>query len=138
MQGDTHFWVLSACRELIRRFGEDTLSCIESETDRILVASGFPYGVDATFTFPDTVNEAVTKAVQRAERDLEAELTRRRDFRQQCVFTIDPRTARDLDDALHVRRLLPEESAMLASQGAPGAVYEVSLSFCLYLNQDRL
>ncbi|CAO1632312.1 unnamed protein product [Parajaminaea phylloscopi] len=29
----------------------------------------------------------------------------RRDFREQCVFTIDPPTARDLDDAVSVRRL---------------------------------
>jgi len=30
------------------------------------------------------------------------EIKRRRDFRQECVFTIDPLTARDLDDALSV------------------------------------
>lgn len=29
-----------------------------------------------------------------------AEFEYRRDFRSQCVFTIDPTTARDLDDAL--------------------------------------
>ena len=28
----------------------------------------------------------------------------RRDFRKECVFTIDPMTARDLDDALSVER----------------------------------
>ena len=33
------------------------------------------------------------------------ELKRRRDFREACVFTIDPATARDLDDALSVREL---------------------------------
>jgi len=32
------------------------------------------------------------------------ELKRRRDFRKDCVFTIDPLTARDLDDALSVTR----------------------------------
>jgi len=32
----------------------------------------------------------------------EQEARRRRDFRQECVFTIDPLTARDLDDALSV------------------------------------
>lgn len=32
----------------------------------------------------------------------EEEFEKRRDFRQECVFTIDPVTARDLDDALHV------------------------------------
>ena len=30
------------------------------------------------------------------------EIQRRRDFRSECVFTIDPATARDLDDALSV------------------------------------
>lgn len=34
-----------------------------------------------------------------------AELAARRDFRPECVFTIDPLTARDLDDALSVTRL---------------------------------
>lgn len=33
----------------------------------------------------------------------EAEFAYRRDFRQECLFTIDPTTARDLDDALHVK-----------------------------------
>ena len=33
------------------------------------------------------------------------ELKRRRDFRDACVFTIDPATARDLDDALSVKEL---------------------------------
>ena len=32
------------------------------------------------------------------------ELKRRRDFRKECVFTIDPLTARDLDDALSVTK----------------------------------
>ena len=34
-----------------------------------------------------------------------AEIAARRDFRPECVFTIDPLTARDLDDALSVSRL---------------------------------
>ena len=34
----------------------------------------------------------------------EAEIKRRRDFRSECVFTIDPLTARDLDDALSVTK----------------------------------
>ena len=33
------------------------------------------------------------------------EITKRRDFRKQCVFTIDPLTARDLDDALSIESL---------------------------------
>ncbi|CAD5234499.1 unnamed protein product [Bursaphelenchus xylophilus] len=33
----------------------------------------------------------------------EAELKYRKDFRNECLFTIDPLTARDLDDALHIK-----------------------------------
>ena len=33
------------------------------------------------------------------------EIAKRRDFRNQCVFTIDPLTARDLDDALSIESL---------------------------------
>lgn len=33
------------------------------------------------------------------------EFTYRRDLRSTCVFTIDPASARDLDDALHVTEL---------------------------------
>jgi DIS3-like exonuclease 2 len=35
----------------------------------------------------------------------ETEIHSRRDLRKECVFTIDPSTARDLDDALSVKRL---------------------------------
>lgn len=33
------------------------------------------------------------------------EFSKRRDFRKECVFTIDPMTARDLDDAVSIERL---------------------------------
>lgn len=36
-------------------------------------------------------------------------MDRRRDYRKETIFTIDPPTARDLDDALHVRRKKNEE-----------------------------
>ncbi|KAH8851850.1 DIS3-like exonuclease 2 [Schistosoma japonicum] len=35
----------------------------------------------------------------------ETEYKRRRDFRSQCVITIDPENAKDFDDALHITRL---------------------------------
>ncbi|CAC5419923.1 DIS3L2 [Mytilus coruscus] len=35
----------------------------------------------------------------------DGEIIKRRDFRQQCVFTIDPATSRDLDDALSCEKL---------------------------------
>ena len=39
----------------------------------------------------------------------QAEFRRRKDFRSECVFTIDPMTARDLDDALSVLRIGDDE-----------------------------
>uniref|UniRef100_A0A183CG04 RNB domain-containing protein n=1 Tax=Globodera pallida TaxID=36090 RepID=A0A183CG04_GLOPA len=36
---------------------------------------------------------------------VQEELGRRRDFRDDVVFTIDPLTARDLDDALHIKQI---------------------------------
>ena len=33
------------------------------------------------------------------------EIMKRKDFRKDCVFTIDPLTARDLDDALSIEKL---------------------------------
>lgn len=35
----------------------------------------------------------------------EEEIAKRRDFRKDCIFTIDPATARDLDDALSCEKL---------------------------------
>lgn len=35
----------------------------------------------------------------------QSEFSYRQDFRNTCIFTIDPETARDLDDALHVRKI---------------------------------
>lgn len=39
----------------------------------------------------------------------EEELSGRRDFREELVFTVDPKTARDLDDAISCRRLVVAE-----------------------------
>ena len=54
--------------------------------------------------FPDTVLADLPQDYDHW-RVSEKEVSRRRDFRSECVFTIDPATARDLDDALSVRRL---------------------------------
>jgi DIS3-like exonuclease 2 len=35
----------------------------------------------------------------------QSEFSYRQDLRNTCIFTIDPETARDLDDALHVRQI---------------------------------
>jgi protein SSD1 len=35
----------------------------------------------------------------------EDELKKRYDLRSECIFSIDPKTAKDLDDALHIKKL---------------------------------
>ncbi|KAL5970828.1 DIS3-like exonuclease 2 [Taenia solium] len=120
---------LHAKGRLIRRFDEETMSYIDAETDRILVNAGFALGVEMAASFPEAVETYVSEKVltRSSPADLAAEYARRRDFRSQCVFTIDPRTARDLDDALHVRRLPPSEVARLEAKGVHGAAFEVGV-----------
>ncbi|VDK38202.1 unnamed protein product [Taenia asiatica] len=120
---------LHAKGRLIRRFDEETMSYIDAETDRILVNAGFALGVEMVASFPEAVETYVSEKVltRSSPADLAAEYARRRDFRSQCVFTIDPRTARDLDDALHVRRLPPSEVARLEAKGVHGATFEVGV-----------
>lgn len=113
--------------ELLRSFANDSMSCIEAETDRILVSSGYPYGLESVNTFPEPVESYVTQCLKELQKHQEEELLRRRDFRDQCVFTIDPRTARDLDDALHVRILGQDEVKTLEAKGVLGAKYEVGV-----------
>ena len=36
---------------------------------------------------------------------IKKEIGKRKDFRQETIFTIDPKNARDLDDALHIKRI---------------------------------
>jgi protein SSD1 len=35
----------------------------------------------------------------------DVEYKKRRDLRSECIFSIDPKTAKDLDDALHIKEL---------------------------------
>ena len=71
---------------------------IEPETEAILME----YGIDSG-PFSDEVLACLPQA--RPWTIPEQELTMRRDFRDECVFTIDPMTAHDLDDALHCKEL---------------------------------
>ncbi|XP_054839606.1 DIS3-like exonuclease 2 isoform X2 [Eublepharis macularius] len=73
---------------------------IEPETEGILTE----YGVD----FSDFSPEVLQCLPQSLPWDIPpAELAKRRDLREECVFTIDPSTAKDLDDALSCK-LLPD------------------------------
>lgn len=64
-----------------------------------------------------SVTAAPTKTV-RVWRIPEDELARRRDFRALRIFTCDPTNARDLDDALHVKKLKAGDVA--CNGAAPG------------------
>ncbi|CAH8457224.1 unnamed protein product [Heterobilharzia americana] len=113
--------------ELLRKLSCDSSNLIQDETDKILVGAGFIWGVDAAFQFPDEVNESVRKSMDDVYANFRQDLKYRKDFRKNCIFTIDPSTARDLDDALHIRQLEPNEIESLASSGYSNAVYEVGV-----------
>lgn len=60
----------------------------------------------AEYEFPVKFPPNVLKAAEKIGMDIpEKEIARRRDFREVVTFTIDPRDAKDFDDALSVRKL---------------------------------
>ncbi|XP_039344667.1 DIS3-like exonuclease 2 isoform X3 [Mauremys reevesii] len=71
---------------------------IEPETDGILTE----YGVDFS-DFSQDVLECLPQSLPWVIPS--TELANRRDLRKECIFTIDPSTARDLDDALSCKQL---------------------------------
>ncbi|XP_041659449.1 DIS3-like exonuclease 2 [Cheilinus undulatus] len=73
---------------------------IEPETEGILTE----YDVDSS-EFSDEVLDCLPKNLPWTIPP--EEMRKRRDLRRECIFTIDPSTARDLDDALSCR-LLPD------------------------------
>ena len=67
-----------------------------AEIHAILAEYGLPY------KYP----EAVTKAADRIPDDITSEeIAKRKDFRNVITFTIDPRDAKDFDDALSIQKL---------------------------------
>lgn len=74
---------------------------IDAETSMILLENQ----VD-DFDFPDEAYNGLPELDSTGSWHIPAEeLKSRRDFRNEYVFTIDPATARDLDDALSIRQL---------------------------------
>lgn len=71
---------------------------LSAETEAILESHQIDHG-----EFPDGIMGSLD--VGPNWKVPEALLSERRDFRKEMVFTIDPKTARDLDDALSCRRL---------------------------------
>jgi exoribonuclease R len=55
--------------------------------------------------FSDTIKKEILDKVTYYKNTLHLEIAKRRDFRQKDIriFTIDPSTAKDLDDAIHIR-----------------------------------
>ncbi len=67
-----------------------------TEIHAILAEYGLPY------TYPEAVEKAANKIPDEIPAD---EIARREDFREVLTMTIDPRDAKDFDDALSIRRL---------------------------------
>ena len=68
----------------------------ETEIHSILAEYGLPY------SFPEEVEHDAGKIDRRIT---DEEVAKRRDMRKICTFTIDPKDAKDFDDALSIRKL---------------------------------
>ncbi|XP_010221479.1 PREDICTED: DIS3-like exonuclease 2, partial [Tinamus guttatus] len=91
---------------------------IEPETEGILTE----YGVD----FSDFSSEVLECLPQNLPWVISSEeLAKRRDLRKECIFTIDPSTAKDLDDALSCKQLPDGKREILQN-----------ISHCLYSAVD--
>ncbi|PRY15012.1 RNAse R [Pontibacter ummariensis] len=80
--------------EVVRVFGPAGEH--EAEIHSIMAEFGLP------FEFPETVEE---EAESISDKITEAEIGKRRDFRDVTTFTIDPADAKDFDDALSIQKL---------------------------------
>ena len=90
---------------LIRQLGE--VGDISTETEALLIDNNVDHG-----EFPADAMECLNEFAAGVSEDgktraiPEEEIGRRRDYRtSRCIFTIDPPTAKDLDDALHCVRV---------------------------------
>lgn len=68
----------------------------ETEIHSILAEYGLPY------SFPEEVESDADKIDRRVT---DEEVAKRRDMRKICTFTIDPKDAKDFDDALSIQKL---------------------------------
>jgi len=80
----------------------------ELEMNKILINAGFQLSHS---------EEAEREAARIPDTISPQEIERRRDFRDILTFTIDPEDAKDFDDALSVRELLPTEAEAMAGKG---------------------
>ncbi|MDR2938666.1 MAG: ribonuclease R [Prevotellaceae bacterium] len=63
------------------------------------------HAILAEYGLPYKFNPEVEKAAEEINDDITAEIPHRRDFRSATTLTIDPKDAKDFDDALSVRKL---------------------------------
>lgn len=84
------------------------------------------HAILAEFGLPYRYPEQLERDADRIEADLTPEeFARRRDMRSALTFTIDPRDAKDFDDALSIMPYVPESGSPLAKEGGP--LYEVGV-----------
>ena len=93
--------------EVLGQAGEN-----ETEMHAILAEFGLPY------TYPKAVEEAANRIDATITQQ---EISRREDFRDRLTFTIDPRDAKDFDDALSFKELPSTAGA------GRGALYEIGV-----------
>mmetsp|Transcript_64835 Transcript_64835/g.154789 ORF Transcript_64835/g.154789 Transcript_64835/m.154789 type:complete len:886 (+) Transcript_64835:94-2751(+) len=74
---------------------------LEAECRHVLIEHELD---DHDVDFDDDLFDEVDDIVARADAEFEEEASRRLDLRDKRIFTIDPATAKDLDDAIHVER----------------------------------
>jgi len=84
--------------KLVKRLGD--FGDIEAETEALLMQNE----VDSA-PFDDEIERELLERHPQGWSIPEEEIAKRRDLRETCIFTIDPPTARDLDDALHCFKL---------------------------------
>ena len=85
-----------ASGKLMRSLGE--AGHIEPETEAIISENDIdssPFGDDVLHCLPNGETWTI----------LPEEIKKRKDLRKECIFTIDPATARDLDDALSCKKI---------------------------------
>ncbi len=64
------------------------------------------HAILAEFNLPNEFSENIDQAAEEIDAEISpAEISKRRDFRDICTFTIDPEDAKDFDDALSYRDL---------------------------------
>ncbi|KAH0472886.1 MAG: uncharacterized protein KVP18_004704 [Porospora cf. gigantea A] len=76
---------------------------------------------------PQEVVDEANQKIRDVSNNWSNHLKGRRDFRKHVVITIDPETARDLDDAVSIKMLTPAEASVLANRPVSFPVAQVTV-----------